>query len=85
MQSDITMCFGKLNKLNIYDKTLNLGDYFKPSGLDNVHIHCTLTQTPNTQNTHKTPAPSPVKAAAYRLQWRVTQVPRHTHIHTHTL
>ena len=37
-----------------------------------------ISRTPNTQNTHKTPAPSPVKAAAYRLQWRVTQVRRHT-------
>src|SRR4029434_3467681 len=46
--------------------------------LANVHINCTQTQTPNTQNTHKTPAPSPVKAAAYRLRWRVTQVPLHT-------
>ena len=55
MQSDITMCFGKLNKRNIYDKTLNLSDYFKQRGLDNVHINWTQTQTPKhakyTQNT----------------------------------
>ena len=47
----------KLNKTeHLSYKTLKLSDYFKQSGVDNVHINCTQTQdtkhAKHTQNTY---------------------------------
>src|SRR4029434_11335851 len=54
---------------------LKLSRLIAPCSLNRqTHIHKTC-------NTPKTPAPRPLKAAAYRLQWRGT--PEHPHTHTY--